>query len=203
MRHWTLHDYHTMPWKNGGGSTTELAVFPEQAGLDQFIWRLSTASVSSAGPFSHFARIDRTLAVLSGQGLIMQCDSESQHAASVTLTRDSQPYRFAGETPVFAELLDGETVLDLNMMTRRDACTHHMQRLGAGQHVISAQDAQQVLLFCASGEARLDNGSLLQASDLCLFEESTEHKGIRFTIEAAEQAELYLIRIHFLVTGLS
>ncbi|MBR7784673.1 HutD family protein, partial [Undibacterium luofuense] len=44
MRHWTLHDYLTMPWKNGGGSTTELAVFPEQAGLDQFIWRLSTAS---------------------------------------------------------------------------------------------------------------------------------------------------------------
>ncbi|NDI86890.1 HutD/Ves family protein [Undibacterium crateris] len=203
MRHWTLHDYHTMPWKNGGGSTTELAVFPEQAGLDQFIWRLSTASVSSAGPFSHFARIDRTLAVLSGQGLIMHCDSESQHAASVTLTRASQPYRFAGETPVFAELLEGETVLDLNMMTRRDACTHHMQRLGAGQHAIEAQDAQQVLLFCAQGEARLDNGSLLQASDLCLFEENTEHAGIRFTIEAAEQAELYLIRIHFLVTGLS
>ena len=66
MRKWTRQDYRTMPWKNGGGSTTELAIFPEDAKLDHFIWRLSTASVNTAGPFSHFSQIDRTLAILSG-----------------------------------------------------------------------------------------------------------------------------------------
>ena len=34
----------TMPWKNGGGETTEIAVFPSGAGLDDFEWRISMAS---------------------------------------------------------------------------------------------------------------------------------------------------------------
>ena len=43
MHKWSKQDYHTMPWKNGGGSTTELAIFPAGANLDNFVWRLSTA----------------------------------------------------------------------------------------------------------------------------------------------------------------
>ncbi len=57
-----------MPWKNGGGSTTELAIFPSDATLENFVWRLSTATVKTDGPFSHFAQIDRTLAIFIGCG---------------------------------------------------------------------------------------------------------------------------------------
>ncbi|MFZ6875079.1 HutD family protein [Undibacterium sp. Di27W] len=200
MRKWTKQDYQTMPWKNGGGSTTELAIFPTGAGLDHFVWRFSTAEVSSNGPFSHFAQIDRTLAILSGEGLILHSDNEQVHGPSVFLKQDSLPHQFSGETPINAELLHG-TVLDLNMMTRRDVCTHHMQRLEAGKHFIEANDAQQLLLFCAKGSARLATGETLQDYDCCLFEEEHEHQGISLNLHADEDAVLYLIRIQFLSMG--
>ena len=61
-------NYRRMPWKNGGGETTEIAVFPAGAGLDDFDWRVSMARVESSGPFSVFPGIDRTLAILEGEG---------------------------------------------------------------------------------------------------------------------------------------
>ncbi|MBN7823193.1 HutD family protein, partial [Bowmanella yangjiangensis] len=46
-----------MPWKNGGGSTLELAICPVGASLDDFDWRISSASVASSGAFSRFPGI--------------------------------------------------------------------------------------------------------------------------------------------------
>ena len=203
MRKWTQQDYQTMPWKNGGGSTTELAIFPAGALLDSFIWRLSTAEVKQDGPFSHFPRIDRTLSILSGAGLILHTDDgEQTPMASVQLTQTSPPYSFSGELAINAELID-DTVLDLNMMTRRDVCTHYVQRLTAGVHFVDAKDAQQLLLYCAKGTARLATDEQVLAGDLCLFEERHEHEGIALEFNADEDAILYLIRVHFLNRGQS
>eukprot|EP01042_Synura_sphagnicola_P007286 gene7286-9332_t len=38
-------DCLVMPWKNGGGTTTEMAVAPEGASLNDFDWRISMAHV--------------------------------------------------------------------------------------------------------------------------------------------------------------
>ena len=43
MRRLTAKDYRIMPWKNGGGTTTEIAVFPAGASLETFEWRFSPA----------------------------------------------------------------------------------------------------------------------------------------------------------------
>ncbi|PZQ36768.1 MAG: hypothetical protein DI559_11770, partial [Ectopseudomonas oleovorans] len=61
-----------MPWKNGGGSTVELAISPVGAGLEDFAWRISSAQVAMDGAFSCFPGIDRSLAVLAGNGLYLQ-----------------------------------------------------------------------------------------------------------------------------------
>src|SRR3546814_10305481 len=61
--------HRVMPWKNGGGSTTEVAVAPDGAGLDEFDWRISMAVVGADGPFSGFPGVDRTLAVPARAGL--------------------------------------------------------------------------------------------------------------------------------------
>ena len=51
-----------MPWKNGGGSTTELLVEPAGATLQTgFRWRLSMAALETSGPFSRFEGHDRTM----------------------------------------------------------------------------------------------------------------------------------------------
>ena len=72
MRILRASTYRRMPWKNGGGETTEIAVSPEGAGLDDFAWRISMARVDGDGPFSAFAGVDRTLSILEGEGLRLE-----------------------------------------------------------------------------------------------------------------------------------
>ena len=55
------------PWKNGGGVTREIAVFPHGADLARFDWRMSLATVAAGGPFSTFPGIDRLMLVLDGR----------------------------------------------------------------------------------------------------------------------------------------
>jgi hypothetical protein len=109
----------TMPWKNGGGSTTELAVFPEGAGLDAFDWRISMARVEADGPFSAFPGIDRTLAIMEGDGLSL---SVGDHAARL-VTLHGSPLPFPADQPAAARLL-GQPILDLNVMSRRGVWRH-------------------------------------------------------------------------------
>lgn len=197
MRKWTTKDYRTMPWKNGGGSTTELAIYPDGASIDHFVWRLSTATVSQPGPFSYFAQIDRSLAILSGDGLILNRHPSTPQEERHILQRSVAPFAFSGEDSVFAELCGG-TVVDLNLMTRRDVCAHYMQRLYAGDHVIDAEDAQQMLVYCAQGQAHLNQSTLLEPGDLVLLEEERAQAGIRLQLKADEGCVLYVMRISFL-----
>jgi uncharacterized protein len=116
-------DCQTMPWKNGGGTTTEIASAPSGASLETFDWRVSMARVASDGPFSRFAGIDRTLAVIAGSGLVLTIGDR----APMTLASGSAPVSFDGETATSAQLLAGE-ITDLNVMTRRGRFNHRLTR---------------------------------------------------------------------------
>lgn len=191
-----------MPWKNGGGITTELARFPEDANAEQFIWRLSRAEIDSSGPFSYFAQIDRSLAVLSDNSLRLQLERGEGMLEELELDRHSLAFRFQGETPVYAVLQkDQGSVLDLNFMSRRTVCHHFMQRLEGGEHFIAAADAQQVLLYCARGAAEVivdeKMGMRMQEEDLILLDEERPFSGIRLTISAPDEACLYCVRISY------
>ena len=61
----------TLPWKNGSGSTTEIAIDPPSATFDDFHWRISLATISENGPFSVFPGVERTLALVDGHGLTL------------------------------------------------------------------------------------------------------------------------------------
>ena len=64
-----------MPWKNGQGATREIAVHPEGASLDNFMWRVSLAQVNAPGPFSLFRDCDRILCVVRGGPLYLSLTS--------------------------------------------------------------------------------------------------------------------------------
>jgi hypothetical protein len=114
--------YVTAPWRNGGGTTREIAAFRDSSRHDDFLWRLSIATVAQSGPFSRFDGVDRTIALLDGEGMVLDAP-----AASVTVTRDTPPYTFSGETQISCKLLAGPTV-DLNTMTRRGFFQHSLRR---------------------------------------------------------------------------
>ncbi|WP_339941216.1 HutD family protein [Undibacterium luofuense] len=203
MQIWSEQDFRTMPWKNGGGSTTELAIYPPDAGLDQFIWRLSTATVATDGPFSHFAGIERSLAVLSGDGMDLYLHDTGDEGEVAELRIDSAPFRFSGETPVVAKLLNGVAVTDLNMMSRREVCSHTMLRFGEGDHFVQAGEAQQILLYCHRGQVSLTDGTLVRSQQLLLQEENHAHEGISLQFTATAESDICLIIIRFSATGAS
>jgi environmental stress-induced protein Ves len=117
-------DCRTTPWKNGGGSTTQIAAEPSGASLDTFDWRISMARVAADGPFSAFPGIDRTLAVVRGSGLVLTIGG----GAPVTLACGSDPISFAGDIATSARLIEGE-IIDLNVMTRRRRFSHELRRV--------------------------------------------------------------------------
>lgn len=138
-----------MPWKNGGGVTTEIAIAPAGATLDNFDWRVSTAQVDAAGPFSRFAGMDRSLAVIAGGRLTMhRADAEA-----VTLAPGEAPARFPGEADVHATL--DAPLSDFNVMTRRDAWAHHAEAiaLAAGERrsLPRLHRGVQWLVYCVHG----------------------------------------------------
>ncbi|MCW5723308.1 MAG: HutD family protein [Devosia sp.] len=121
-------DHVAVPWKNGGGITREIALAPDPAGTSDFLWRVSIASVRAPGPFSRFDGIERTIAVLFGNGIRL-CHANGEE---IMLTTTSPPYRFDGASPIFADVVAGETT-DLNAMSRRGAYTHAMRRLSIAE----------------------------------------------------------------------
>ena len=165
-------DYRRMAWKNGGGQTAEIAVSPPGAGLGDFDWRISMATVARDGPFSSFPGIDRTLTILSGGGIILQGPA----ADEVTLSRHSAPFSFAADDAVSAVLVDG-AIVDLNVMTRRGRMQHRVERRQPPFMLEATSDL--CLVFCTGGSAILGSGTsaaqletfdcaILQAEDLPL-----------------------------------
>ena len=104
-----------MPWKNGGGTTLEVAIHPPGAASAGFQWRVSIAEIEKDGPFSTFPGIDRTLVVLAGSG--MRLTGLRDEPVDLRLY---DLVAFAGEAEVESRLRDGPT-RDLNVMTRRGA----------------------------------------------------------------------------------
>lgn len=142
-------DLIASPWKNGGGTTRELACHPAGAGLDDFIWRVSIADVAQAGPFSCFNGIDRILVLLQGAGMTLQQADGVQHV----LNQPCQAVHFQGETPITASLHHGPTC-DFNLMTRRgQACGDITVIKTPGNYTVQGDS---VLLFCVVGEAQVN-----------------------------------------------
>lgn len=160
-------DHRQMPWKNGGGVTTEIAIAPPGASVGDFDWRISMATVASDGPFSRFEGIDRTLTVLSGEGLELAVES----APLVRLTPAGKPYPFPGDAAASARLIAGP-VTDFNVMTRRGRWTHSVDNLSINGTQVLPVAADVCIIFCRGGEITLDESSALGAHDAALIEAS-------------------------------
>lgn len=100
-------------WRNGGGVTREIAIFPENAGDGDFLWRASIATIDAAGPFSLWPGVDRLLMLLQGRLAITIEQTGEQHLAP-----GDPALAFAGETAVEAAPV-GNPCIVFNIMTRR------------------------------------------------------------------------------------
>ena len=176
-----------MPWKNGGGTTTEIAVHPPGATAADFAWRVSMAPVTADGWFSEFPGVERSLAILRGAGIGL-----TQNGATIALTGASAPHRFPADVPTYARLNDGP-ILDLNVMTRRGHFTHRMQALQIIADTQLEFSAPTTLVFCPTAALHLSQGDTnitLPAMDTAVL----EPEPLRITARAPTQ--VYLIEIN-------
>jgi environmental stress-induced protein Ves len=155
-------DRTPVPWKNGGGVTQEVAIWPPTAALDAFDWRISIAEVAQGGPFSIFPGIDRVLTVIEGAGLEL-----SVEGLPVALLDDrAPPFAFSGDAVCTATLGQGP-IRDLNLMARRGAYVAQARRL-EGPASIECTARTTVVLALTATEV---GGERLEPDDAVILEQ--------------------------------
>lgn len=178
-----------MPWKNGTGTTTEIAIYPPDSTLNanNFIWRLSSAEISESGDFSEFSDCNRSLIISSGNGVrLIFSDTEKTLLAG-------EIFNFDGSKKIHCVLIDGK-VHDIGLITKKDQVHAEFQlleknlkeyKLQAGTHIILPVTGK-VKVETTTGACKLEN-----LSTAMLITQSTEN----ISIEVVGIAKCLLISI--------
>lgn len=115
-----LADIPATPWRNGGGVTRELALWPAAG---DWAWRMSVADVGQSGPFSKFDGVERWFAVLEGAGVQLDVAGVPHR-----MTSADAPLFFDGGAATACELVAGKT-RDFNLMVRKGPKPSRMLRV--------------------------------------------------------------------------
>lgn len=174
-----------MRWANGMGVTTEIAVHPADASLDDFHWRVSVARMVEDTSFSTMPGIDRTLVVVDGAGIDLAVGS----AQLRRLDTSSEPFSFPGDMPTFGHVVNGP-ISNFNVMTCRQHGNHHVERVvvsgtvpvwTTGVTIIHAVNALTAGVFeLATGDTATVSGP-----SVCLYLEGHEANAIIVRINPA------------------
>lgn len=111
VKRFSAKDFTEMPWKNGGGVTTELFRLPDAQG--GFLLRISRAKVEKDGPFSFFHGIDRKLLILEGAGCRLIFPEKEE------VLTPGRILEFPGEAAIDCKLLQS-SLIDFNVMIARN-----------------------------------------------------------------------------------
>jgi uncharacterized protein len=153
-------EFTVTPWKNGGGVTREALRVPPRG--DPFLWRVSVAQIDKSGPFSDFAAYNRTMVLLRGNGVDLNCANGERYR----LREIGDLVEFDGALPMQCVLEAGPCV-DLNLIAAKTlravrARVHRLQESlavpagGAGSTLIVPIDAAVVVRSAAGDVAGLE-----------------------------------------------
>jgi environmental stress-induced protein Ves len=161
-------DFKQVPWKNGKGVTTELAI-NDGGTLTDFIWRLSIASVVENGVFSNFSGYQRNLVLIEGQG-IMLCH-DNNHTDKLSKHLDFATFDGGSET---VGTLPDQAIKDFNIITKDEQCLTKVSTFIEHTAVTLAQGLYFVFSLAGDVEVvqtdnqktlSLTKGDLLQIAD--------------------------------------
>ena len=159
-------DYQRMPWKNGGGTTTE--IWKQTAPSGEMLWRLSIADVASDGPFSEFPGIDRWIMVIQGKGMALNIAG----LGTKRLDRPFIPLFFPGDANTNCALIHGP-IRDFNFMIARSfgKGTLQVSRLTAGMAAPLAENTAAIHVLAGSAEIETNDIQPLAAGDTWIAEQ--------------------------------
>ncbi|WP_111637732.1 HutD/Ves family protein [Marinomonas shanghaiensis] len=180
--------YQRMPWKNGLGETLEIQRHEDESGLR---FRISQASVVEDGVFSDFSGLNRTLVLLSGEGMTLEHKSET----GCQINKLDSPLdiaRFSGGDTTYATLKNGK-IEDLNIMVRDDDTQARVQACTAPCSIIFADTDTLFCGFYASEGSVIEmenaNTAAIKAHSMAVFSQNakttlTQGRGVLVCIRA-------------------
>ncbi len=177
MLHLRASETRVMPWKDGGGSTTELALEPAGATLaDPFLWRISSARVEVSGPFSRFPGHERILALLEGAGFILDLEGVGR----LRLKQVQQTIAFSGAPAAHATLIQGPCV-DFGLIYDATRVTGSVEVLTLKADATSIALAPTTLIYSPKASVGVDPlGVTLAPGDVLRFDQEAGTKlGLR------------------------
>jgi environmental stress-induced protein Ves len=144
--------FRTVPWKNGGGTATDIA---QRLGADgEPDWRVGTAAIDRDGPFSDYAGVTRTFTIIHGAGVTL--DLAGEGARPVPL---NAPTVFAGAPAPYCRLVDGVPATAFNLLTRDGAARGTVRILAGGGAAETLAGADVIVLFAVAGDWRVTGAS--------------------------------------------
>lgn len=164
-------DFRSMPWRNGLGTTMEMAREDDASGA--MLWRVSAADVVEAGAFSLFPGVDRILTLIEGPGF----DLDFAEHGRVAPVEPFRPIHFSGDWTTRAEAVRGPS-RDLNLMTARGQASGNV-RVHHGSASIDRL-ASRSLFLCLGGHTILTLGAAavrLGSGQLALVSGGVENAG--------------------------
>jgi environmental stress-induced protein Ves len=178
-----------VPWKNGGGSTIEIAIGPPDAGFEDFDWRVSLATIEKDGAFSLFPGVDRTLALVEGHGMTLDIDGDP-----ILITDGDPVVAFDGSSQVNAKLSRGGST-DFNVMTRSERCYHTFGRRRLSGDSTFVARADVTVLFLAEGDS-LELRNEKERIGLVRFDAVVLDPGSVWKLEAG-QGMIYIVDVWY------
>ncbi len=150
-------DYRVMPWRNGGGTTTELVIDPGE----RFRFRASIADVRASGPFSRFDGYDRHIMIVEGKGMTLGCGAHGDLELAPFV-----PQSFSGDWDVHGMLREGP-VRDFNWIVDRSKARSALEvRLLDARTPVHVPPGSTCVIHVFSGALReATAGETLVASD--------------------------------------
>ena len=180
--------YKKSLWKNGKGTTSQIAIFPENATIaaNDFLWRLSSAEINQSDPFSHFPIYERILIVWKGDGLLLNGSALLPYS----------PLLFSGEEKINCDLIGTTPVVDVGMIYKKD-CVHlsvEIVNLSVSEEMPASLELTAGIhyLFFAKGNSFMVDENIFEVGD-CLKIENDKKKPVSF------KAHSELIFFHFAI----
>lgn len=115
--------YRRTPWKNGGGTTVDIAAA-------NGVWQFGRTPIVKPGAFSDYTGFNRVQALVAGSGLVLETPE-----GEIDVRQPFRPVRFKGETPITSRLEAGPVEV-VNLLGRRDQVAIEMAVLDEGRTVV-------------------------------------------------------------------
>ena len=146
-----VEDRPATAWKNGQGSTREIARRLLGVKGPHFVWRISVAEVTQDADFSSFPGVRRWATLVSGDGVTLTVDGTDH------VLKPLEPLGFDGAAETHATLTGGPVNI-LNVMTVQS-------RMSAQVRVVDLSSGRPLSIAGATALVQLSGRSTAYAAD--------------------------------------